>query len=107
MPSGSPAMQIGLDWRTVVVGTETPEATLIRTHLADIASDSEVKAAASAIDAHYLLLLDIGTDSNDLNRILPVYKESEWEGLNTVTEDTPGFTLLLAKDGMRLYRIDY
>lgn len=94
-------------WRTVVVGTETPEATLIRTHLADIASYSEVKAAASAIDAHYLLLLDIGTDSNDLNRILPVYKESEWEGLNTVTEDTPGFTLLLAKDDMRLYRIDY
>ena len=94
-------------WRTVVIGTETPEATLIRTRLVDIATDPEVRDAASSIDAHYLLMLDVGADRDDLNRILPVYRDWQWEGLNTINETTPGFTLLLSKDDMRLYQIDY
>ena len=94
-------------WRTVVIGTETPEATLIRTRLVDITTDPEVKNAASSINAHYLLMLDVGADRDDLNRILPVYRDWQWEGLNTINETTPGFTLLLSQDDMRLYQIDY
>lgn len=94
-------------WRTVTVGKETPEATLLRTRLNHIATDPNVQEAASSLGARYLILLDIGANAYDLNRILPTYREWQWRGLNSVDDSTPGFTLLLSQDDMRFYRIDY
>ncbi|RRF99261.1 MAG: hypothetical protein DUD39_05305 [Coriobacteriaceae bacterium] len=94
-------------WRTVTVGKETPEATLLRTQLDHISTDSNVQEAASSIGAQYLLLLDIGADANDLNRILPTYRSWQWKGLNSVNDSTPGFTVILSQDDMRLYHINY
>lgn len=94
-------------WRTVSIGNESPAATLLRMRLVYISIDSQVQEAASSIGAHYLLLLDIGADDNDLTRILPSYKSLRWAGLNSVNDSTPGFTVLLSQDDMRLYQIDY
>ena len=33
------------------------------------------------------------------------YKEEEWVCLESITQDTPGFTLMLSEGEMRLYRI--
>lgn len=84
-----------------------PPATneIIRTRLANIAADEEVRQAAQQVGAKYLILLD-DPSSNDPTITDQRYKAADWAGVESVTADTPGFTLLLSEGDMRLYRID-
>ena len=34
------------------------------------------------------------------------YVQEEWVGVDDITEQTPGFSLVLERDGMKLYKID-
>ena len=84
-----------------------PSATneIIRTRLANISTDVEVQEAVRQVDARYLILLD------DLAGDNPTvtdqrYEAAKWAGVESVTPETPGFTLLLSEGDMRLYEIN-
>ena len=73
----------------------------------EIASDDSVLKAVESTGADYLLLLDQGVPYNE-GTWLPQYCEMYvplWDGLNKITDDTPGLELILADGDMRLYKI--
>ena len=81
---------------------EKRESEIIRERLRDVASDDEVKNALDSLDADYVLLLD---EDEGVLRSNPDYKAEEGQGFEGITDETPGFEVVLAQDGMRLYRI--
>lgn len=78
---------------------ETSDSTVIRMRLCDLDTDSEVVPAISNIDAQYVLLLEC-------DNAIYGFDESQWESINSIDDDTPGFEVVLSEDDMRLYRID-
>lgn len=82
---------------------ERESSRIVRLELVNAASDDRVAAAVHDLGAGYLLLLDQGNP--DATRLF-TYNPQEWEGVEAVTDETPGFTVLLAQGDMRLYRID-
>ena len=74
------------------------EYDLFKSSLDEAGYNEEVKLAVKSSGAKYLLYLDetihIGS-----------FDESEWEGILSVTDETPGFETVLADGNMRLYRI--
>ena len=86
---------------------ETSESRLIRTGLVDIATDTAVAQAVKETGAQYVLLLDPGDlDVRASQAVTPLgtYLGEDWRGL-LIDDETPGFTCLLAKGDMRLYKI--
>ncbi len=81
------------------------ESKILRTQLRDVSTSEEVRAIVDNLDARYVLLLDDPT-SDHKTKLSLRYKEENWEGIETINEQTPGFTLLLSEDDMRLYQID-
>lgn len=84
---------------------ESAQNTLIRTKLADVATDSDVATLLRELDAHYVMLLD-APDSSHPTKTDRRYVDENWIGIESIDEDTPGFTLLLSEGDMRLYEID-
>lgn len=82
----------------------TEQNALIRTRLADVSADTEVSDLLNELDAHYLLLLD-APDSTEPTKTPRRYEAGDWVGIETINENTPGFTLLLSEGDMRLYEI--
>lgn len=81
-----------------------PDEALIREHLCDIAQNDDVAAAAERKQVGYVLVLD--ADSEDGKTIYGnTYEPEDWVGVNSMTDDTPGFEVVLAEGDMRLYRI--
>lgn len=85
--------------------TDAKEAELIRTRLCDVATDKTVQAALEGLDAHYVMLLDDPSGDNP-TKTSQRYEEEDWLGIEPITEDTPGFSLILSEGDMRLYRIE-
>ena len=88
--------------------SEKPESILLRTSLVDIAYDDDVKEAARLMNVGYVLKLDsggLGAEESTLDDDQAVYAESEFQGINSINDDTPGFDLVLSEGDMRLYRI--
>ena len=83
-------------------GEDSADSQLIRTSLADIASSSEVNKAIEDTGAKYVLLLSTrdGGTSVTMN-----YVPEQWAGITGITDETPGFRLVLKKGDMRLYEI--
>ncbi|WP_302144457.1 DUF6541 family protein [Senegalimassilia anaerobia] len=81
-----------------------PYATVLRTQLCDYAVSDEVREAVEKTGAHYVMLLD-EKSYNDRTVVKLRYKEEDWVGIESITQDTPGFTLVLSEGDMRLYRI--
>ncbi|WP_283170946.1 DUF6541 family protein [Curtanaerobium respiraculi] len=86
------------------VGGEQQSA-LLRTKLCDIATSEEVQQAVRDCGATYVLMLDDLSGDHRTTTGLR-YKEKDWAGIESITPDTPGFTLVKSEDDMRLYRID-
>lgn len=91
---------------------QTDEAKEIRLHLDEYATNPDVKNAVEQTGAKYLLLLDKGVpySEEDKGRWIYQYRTEkaweQWEGINNIDDDTPGFEVVLAEgDEMRLYRI--
>ncbi|MDO5792330.1 MAG: hypothetical protein Q4Q41_07170 [Coriobacteriia bacterium] len=81
-----------------------PYATVLRTKLCDYAASDEVREAVEKTGARYVMFLD-DKSCDDRTVVKLRYKEEDWVGIESITQDTPGFTLVLSEGDMRLYRI--
>lgn len=91
---------------------ESEDSLLIRGHLDEIATNAEVKEAVDRLGADYVLVLDQGEveprgPNGEARRFLPVHGVSKeaWQGIVDITDETPGFEVVLSEGDMRLYRI--
>lgn len=76
----------------------------IRHGLYKIGSDSEIRQAVKTTGAHYVLLLDF--DNCKSRGHVFTYNPDDWDGIESIGDKTPGFTLLKKSGHSRLYRID-
>ncbi|WP_282190847.1 DUF6541 family protein [Adlercreutzia caecimuris] len=110
-PNDGSVFAYGLDnlntyYRQISHEGETENARLIREHLSDIVSDPAVQKAAKETGARYVLLLDQGV-SRKKGTWLAQYKDPKsWRGIDSITDDTPGFKPILSNGEMRLYEIE-
>lgn len=85
---------------------------MLLNNLKNYATDPAVQKAVEALDAKYVLMLDQwdssleGLDGQEGTWYDLGYNPADWQGINQIDENTPGFTLLLSEGDMRLYRID-
>lgn len=79
-------------------------AGILRTELCNVASSEEVQQTLEDLDAHYLMMLDTPRDENSTVVNLR-YEKENWQGIESINENTPGFKLLLSEGDMRLYEI--
>lgn len=91
---------------------ETKASFLIRTKLDRIASDVEVQEAVEEIGAEYVLVLDYGwaktaDEPGPYRHFLPYQGVplEAWTGISRITDETPGFEVVMSEGDMRLYRI--
>lgn len=86
--------------------SETEESRIIRTRLADYATDAEVQAAVEAVDAEYVIQLrHTGDDASFIN-LRGDYRPDLTSGINSITDETSGFTCVYRVGPMALYRIN-
>lgn len=83
---------------------ESDESVIIRTKLDEVATNEDVQEALRAIGAQYLLVLDEGDMDGQIH--LFTYDKSLWTGITAISDDTPGFEVILSEGDMRLYRIE-
>ena len=87
---------------------ERGDSKFIRDGLANITRSYGVRQAVRATGAEYALLLDQGGQSYSPRerRYLFTYSDGQnWQGILSITDETPGFEVVLSQDDMRLYRI--
>lgn len=87
--------------------SESEESKALRTSLCDIDSNDEIASIVRRTGAEYVLILDEGDlSSRDNIEYITSYHPQEWVGLESISESTPGFEVVLAQGDMKLYRID-
>ena len=84
--------------------TETVDSRLIREHLSEIESNSEVQEAVVRTNAHYVILYDQGEDVYG-TRVEGALDNMDWGGILAINAETPGFELVMHEGDMYLYRI--
>jgi hypothetical protein len=85
---------------------ETTDSYIIRTSLNEISTNQQVKQAIDNVGASYVLVLDQGKTGKDFVHI-PQFEHPEyWSGITKIDDSTPGFTIVLSEDDMRLYKIN-
>lgn len=119
MPEGALVINIpndGSEWlhgylglntyfRRVIFGDSSDQSDQIRGRLNEISTSKEVQEAVRNAGAHYVLILDDKAVGD--NTILDyAYDPERWIGIDSITEDTDGFELILSEGDMRLYEID-
>lgn len=78
---------------------------LIRTALSSVSTSQTVWNAVRESGVQYVLLLDCGSgEGRTVSKLR--YEDADWEGIETINDETPGFTPVLSEGDMRLYRID-
>lgn len=87
------------------LGDEFEESEAIRLSLNELATNEDVRAAVEETGARYVLLLDQGDAEEGERAYFWSYFPEQWVGIESITDDTPGFEVVLARDDMRLYRI--
>lgn len=83
---------------------EVAASRLIREHLDQYATDPLVQEAIRQTHARYVLQLS--ANGQGVGRFSWAYDPEHWVGISSIGPNTPGFTLVLARGNMRLYRID-
>jgi hypothetical protein len=84
---------------------ETQQSQILRQRLADYPNDPEVQQAVVDSNAKYVLILSTTGSKGSFINLRGDYSEEFYGGIRNVSEDNPGFELLLSEDDMRLYRI--
>lgn len=84
---------------------ETPESVLIRKRLRNVATEVAVDQAVRTVKGAYLIMLDQGDPGLEKSRHLFTFEPRQWIGVSLVSDNTPGFEVVLAEGDMRLYRI--
>ena len=64
-----------------------------------------VRDAVDALGIRYVLVLDSAQSDEPTMYEFFTYKEGQWQGIMNITDETPGFEVVLAEGDMRLYRI--
>lgn len=82
--------------------SEQDTSKIIRTSLYNIYSNKEVQNAVKSTGAEYVLLLDLGFDNKQDDNHVNI---DQWKGFDMITDQTPGFEMVLAEKDMRLYKI--
>ena len=82
---------------------ESWQSRVIRQRLYNIANDPQVQEAVESVGARYVLVMS--TDERKSTFVNDTYDASKWRGINYITDDTPGFELVLEENGYKLYRI--
>ena len=78
---------------------------LIRTALSSVSTSQTVRNAVRESGVQYVLLLDCGSgEGRTVSKLR--YEDADWEGIETINDETPGFTPVLSEGDMRLYRVD-
>jgi len=85
--------------------SEKNESQVIRDSLSEIETNTKVKDAVQAIGAQYVLVLDQDESQEDTQHFWSYYPE-QWTGIESINDSTPGFSVVLARDDMRLYKIN-
>ena len=75
------------------------EYDLMKESLCDVSSNAEVRQAVNDVDAKYVLFLDESVHAGK-------FEDDDWKGILSITDETPGFDLVLSQGTMRLYRIE-
>lgn len=83
--------------------SETWQSRVIRQRLYNIANDPQVQEAVESVGTHYVLVMS--TDERNNTFVKDTYDATKWRGINYITDDTPGFELVLEENGYKLYRI--
>ena len=84
---------------------ETMASGQIRHGLCRISYDSGIANDVKQTGAKYLLVLDYGESGRE-GIDMPGYHKSDWTGIDSIDDSTPGFSLVLSKKDMRLYLIE-
>lgn len=84
---------------------EKEESVAVRQGLDKVAFDSSIQDAVRKTGAKYLLVLDQGKKPDDTPHFWSYFPE-QWKGIEDVDDSTPGFSVVLSRDDMRLYKID-
>lgn len=86
--------------------TDSDDSKLIRLKIDEYADNEKVREAVKRSGSKYLLLLDQNVYDESQERFwFDHYYEDFWVGIDAVTDDTPGFKVVLAEGDMRLYEI--
>lgn len=93
-------------YRHCRVGNQTEDSQEIRLKLVDYAGDPRVQEAVRDTGAGYVLLLDQGVRLEDGVWLSQYSNPAPWKGIDSITDDTPGFSVVLSEGDMRLYHID-
>lgn len=91
---------------SVSFGREGPDASYLRGHLNELATSPEVQRIIRENHIQYVLVLDEGGEPLDERCYHGFYAKDYWKGFNELTENTPGFDLVLSEGDMRLYKIE-
>ena len=86
--------------------SETQDSVAIRMGLSEYATNPETLAAVENVQAHYVLLLDVGDSFVNQNHFIS-YSGSNWTGISSISDSTPGFEVVLSEGDMHLYRLTY
>lgn len=87
---------------------DTAISKALRLRLNEYANNEDVQEAVQQSGAQYVLLLDQGIDDPEYvaeRYWFDHYAPGLWMGLDSITDDTPGFEVVLSEGDMRLYRI--
>lgn len=87
--------------------SETEHSWLYRKQLSNYLNCQQIRDALKNDHIEYVLMLDDGDSKDEPERFFIGYNENDWSGLASINENTPGFSLVLAKDDMKLYKIDF
>lgn len=85
---------------------ETSESKAIRLHLSELATNAEVQEAVEKVDAKYVIVLRGREDEASFIDLRDDYDPSLFCGITSITEETPGFSLVLKTGFMELYEIE-
>ena len=87
--------------------SETEHSWLYRKQLSNYLNCQQIRDALKNDHIEYVLMLDDGDSKDEPERFFIGYNENDWSGITSINENTPGFSLVLAKDDMKLYKIDF
>lgn len=88
------------------IDSEKSESVLLRRDLFDYSTSASVREAVDSFGASYVLLLDQGEDSGENRQRFWSYYPDQWVGIERISDETPGFSVVVSQDDMRLYKID-
>lgn len=87
-------------------GSENTDGGYLRQHIDELATSRKVQDIVRENHIEYVLVLDEGGEPLDERCYHGFYSQDRWAGFNRLTENTPGFHVVLSEGDMKLYKID-